>query len=78
MAAADRQRAYRERQAQERAETFAALVRLRSDIEPRFAAAHDALERIIARLDGNDKPLAVEIRKIAQEALGIEDSSKSP
>lgn len=28
-----------------------------------------ALEQILTRLDGNDKPLAVEIRRIAQEGL---------
>jgi hypothetical protein len=29
----------------------------------------DALNRIIVRLDGNDKPLAVELREIAKSGL---------
>ncbi len=35
----------------------------------RIARMKSALDRIIARLDGNDKPLAVELRAIALEGL---------
>lgn len=41
--------------------------RQRKAAEP--ARMRDALERIIARLEGNEKPLAVEIRQIAREGL---------
>lgn len=61
MAAKDRQKAYRERQAKKLADN------------PNYLAdamvSRTSLERIIARLDGNEKPLAAEIRQMAQEGL---------
>ena len=35
----------------------------------KLARRKAALMQIIARLDGNDKPLAVEIRQLAQDGL---------
>ncbi len=35
----------------------------------RIERMRSALYRIIARLDGNDKPLAVELRTMAEEGL---------
>lgn len=61
MAAKDRQKAYRERQAAKLAESRNYLADA--------MVSRSALERIIERLDGNQKPLAVEIRQIAQDGL---------
>lgn len=37
---------------------------------PREKVLEDALNAIVAKLKGNEKPLAVEIRKLAEEGLG--------
>lgn len=37
--------------------------------QQRFERMSSSLSAILAKLDGNDKPLAVEIRKIAEEGL---------
>lgn len=43
--------------------------RYRAKLAQRLGQMELALTRIAARLDGNDKPLAVELRAIAEEGL---------